>query len=233
MNLQFRHQLAEICLSILRILVKHFLTVRISFVPVAVFKEHEGAFQERVDAATAVDHNRLTYVCGCAVGRNLLDAPDQVLHEPELRNILRLKVRKLLRKIIRIHVAISRYKYLLFAVSDEREITAPFVLHPDRIEVLRLRRQYDHDFCRIQGSKDIRLVCGAEFVLQRDAREEDLEALMAELMVKIVRQNRVRCSPAVLVRLLVADEDIKRFLFLRDGENPFLDRIDRAGLFYI
>ena len=51
------HQLPEIRLRILRILVKNLFTIGIRFSPVAVFKEHERTFQKRRCARTGRINN--------------------------------------------------------------------------------------------------------------------------------------------------------------------------------
>ena len=52
-------------------------------------------------------------------------------------------------------------------------------------------------------------------------------------MVKIVCQNGILCTATVRIRFLVTDEDVKRFFFLRDSEDAFLDLVDRVRFFLI
>ena len=79
-------------------------------------------------------------------------------------------MRKLFRKVVRIHVAVGGNENLFTtALLYKGKVTAPLVLDPDCIKILRFGTKDDHDLRTVQRSKDVRLVCRAEFILQRDA----------------------------------------------------------------
>ena len=143
-------------------------------------------------------------------------------------------MRKLLRQIVGVHVLIGRDEHLFAAAGfDEREIPAPLIFHPHGVEVLRSRAEDDHDFGAIERRENVRLIRRAELILERDARKKDLEALLRELVVEVVGKNAVRRAASTRVRLLVADEHVKRLFLLRDGEDALLNFVDRAGFFLV
>ena len=137
---------------------------------------------------------------------------------------------ELFRQVIGVHVFIGRDKdFLSTAGFDERQVPAPFVFHPYRVEVFRSRAENNHNFGAVERRKNVRLVLLPKLILQRDAREKDLKALLCELVVKVVRQNAVRRSSAACVGFLVADEYVERRFPLRDGEDAPLNVVDRPG----
>ena len=231
---QLGHQLAEIGAGALRLEVEHLLAVGVGLVPLAVLEEHERPLEQR--RAPRLRHGRLglrrgglrRFGCG-----ELLDAADQILHEAQLGHILRLQMRKFVGQVVGVHVAVGRNEHLFRAVFDEREVTAPLVLDPDGVEILRPRAQHDHDLGRVQRREDVRLVGRAELILQRDAREEHLEALLRELVVKVVGKDAVGRAAAVLVGLLVADEHVEGLLPGRDLQNALLNLVDGVRLLLV
>ena len=138
-------------------------------------------------------------------------------------------MRKFLRQIIRVHVPIRRNQNLLFSVLDECQKARPFVAHPDGGEILRSGAEHDHDLCAVERGKNVRLVFRAELVFQRDAREENLESLLRQLVIEVVCENRIHRPPPVVVGFFVADEHIERLFALGNRKIALLNGFDRLG----
>ena len=219
-------------MGVLRIDVQHFLAIVIRFVPIAVLQKQESALQKRSCIGIAVSNDSLLYdrsfwrVRFC----QFLDSTDQILHKAELGHILRLKVRKLLRQIVGIHISVSRDQHLLGSVFDQRQIPAPFILDPYSVKVFGFCTENDHDLGAVECSKYVRLVGGAQLVLQRDAGEKHLEALLGQLVIQVIGQHAVLRPSAAGIRLLVADKHIEGLFLLRNSQNTLLDFIDGFGL---
>ena len=139
-------------------------------------------------------------------------------------------MRKFLRQIIRVHVPIRRNQNLLFSVLDECQKARPFVAHPDGREIFRPGAKYDHNFGAVEGGKDVRLIFCPKLVFQRDARKEDLEALLRQLVIEIVCQHRIHGAFAVVVSFFIADKHIKRFFTLGDRQIALLNGFDCFSL---
>ena len=214
----------------LRVEVKHLFAVLIGTVPIAVLQEDEGSFQQGCGVGGSLLHYHGFFGGGLVSFRQLLDAADQILHKAQLGHVLRLQMGKLLRQIVGIHIAVGGDQHLFRATADQGQITAPLVFHPNGVEVLRLRTQHHHDLGAVQRGEYVRLVGDAQLVLQRDAGEEHLEALLRQLVIQVGGQYAVRCSSAVCIRLLVADEYIKRFFLLGNLQNALMNFVDCFSL---
>ena len=153
---------------------------------------------------------------------HFFDAADQILHEADLAHIIALQHRQCLRQIIRVHIAVARQEQLAPVLFHHGQEAAPFVFDPDGIKMLRLRADHDHDFRGVQRRKDIRLIFRARLIFQCDAREEYAVALLCQLVVDLLRHQAVARALTVLTGFLVAEEDVKRLLILRGGENAAL-----------
>ena len=82
----------------------------------------------------------------------------------------------------------------------------------------------DHHHPRaVQRREDVRLVLLAQLVLQRDAREEHLVALLRQAVVDLLRPLRIPRALAVFIRLLVADEHVIRLLVRGNREDALLN----------
>ena len=210
--------------------VKNLFTVLVGTAPIAVLQEDEGSFQQgRGVGGRLLYHHRFADG-GSVAFRQLLNAADQILHEAQLGHILRLQMGKLLRKVVGVHIAVGGDQHFLRTTPDQRQIAAPLVFHPNGVEVLRLRTQHHHDLGAVQCGEYVRLVGGTQLVLQRDAGEEHLEALLCQLVVEIGSQHAVRCPTAIGICLLVADEYIKRFFLLGNLQNALLNFVDCFSL---
>ena len=55
------------------------------------------------------------------------------------------------------------------AFLDERKITAPLILNPDRIEILWLSAEHNHNLRTVQGSEDVRFIRSAKFIFQSNS----------------------------------------------------------------
>ena len=235
-NTALGHKLAEVCLRIFGIDIKHLFAVFIRFFPLSVLKEHKCALQKRLDRAAAAVHNNGLFDRSLRfIYRGYFsDAAYKILHEAELGHILCQQMRKFLRQVIGIHVSVCRNEHLFAAgFLDERKIATPFVFDPYGVEMLGLCSDNDHDLRRVERREYVRLVRCAELVLQRYSAEKHLEAFLSELMVKVVCQHRIRRSSAAVVGLLIADENIKRLFLLRNFKNALLDLVDRLCFFFV
>ena len=137
---------------------------------------------------------------------------------------------KLLRQVVGVHVAVGGDQHLLRTTPNQRQITAPLIFHPHGVEVLRLRAQYHHDLGAVQCGEYVWLISRAQLVLQRDAGEEHLEALLCQLVVEIGSQHAVRCTASMGVRLLVTYEHVERLFFLGNLQNALLNFVDCFSL---
>ena len=122
---------------------------------------------------------------------------------------------------------------LTAAVLDQRQVSAPLVLDPDGVEVLRLGADDNHDFGGIQSSENVWLEGDAELVLEGNAAEEDFEAIPRQLLIEVVCEDAVYGSRAAGIRLLVTDEYIEGLFFRRDVENSLLDVINGLRLVFV
>ena len=233
--LQIGHQFTEVSDCVPGIDIEYLFTINVGILPFAVLQEKKNSFQKRSYICIAPGADRfLNCLLRFVRFSDLLYAADQILHEAEPGHVLRLQMGKLFRQIVRIHITVGRNQdFLPVALFDQRQKTAPLVLDPDSIEILRFGPKYYHDLRGIERSKDVWLVCSPELILQRDTGKEDLEAFLYKLVIQIVGKDAVPSSSSVIVRFLVADEDVERFLFLRYGKDPLLDIVDRFRFFLI
>ena len=183
---------------------------------------HDGLF----------DRLRRSFLRLCRV-HDLLDAPDEVLNKTDFVHVLTLQHAEFFGHIIRIHIAVAGDEQTAAVGAHERKIPAPFIFDPDGVQIFRLRADHNHDLCRMKGREDVRLVFLPELVFQRDAREEDLIARVGELVVNILRQRGILCPFAVLVRLFITDEHVKRRFLLRDRQNVLLQVGNTQRLFFV
>ena len=160
----------------------------------------------------------------------LFYTPYKVLHKAQLAHILRLKMGEFLGQIIGVHVLIGGNKHFFGAVFNKRKVAAPFVFYPYGVEILRPCAQYHHNPCAVKGGEYVRLVGGAQLVLQCNAAEKHLKALLRQLVVKVVCQHAVGRSCAATVGFLIADKYIKGLLLLRNCKNTLLYFIYCLGL---
>ena len=117
-DVQFRHQLAQIRLRVFGVEVKHLFAVLVGTAPIAVLQEDEGAFQQGRSVGGSLLYHHGFFGRGLVGFRQLLDAADQILHEAQLRHILRLQMGKLLWQIVGIHIAVGGDQYLFRTAPD-------------------------------------------------------------------------------------------------------------------
>ena len=222
-------EFSQVCLRALRVLIQDLLKKFVSLTPLAVLQRHIAALEQRlhVAAALVMYHDGLLdrffrSLLRLARVDHFFDATDQILHEADLAHIIALQHRQRLRQIIRVHIAVARQEQLAPIFFHHGQEAAPFVFDPDGVKMLRLRADHDHDFGRVQRREDIRLIFRARLIFQCDAREEHAIALLGQLVIDLLRHQAVACALAVLTGLLVAEEDVKRLLILRGGENAAL-----------
>ena len=121
----------------------------------------------------------------------------------------------------------------MLTLLNQSQITAPLVLHPNSIKILRLGAENDHHLGAIQRRKNIRLIGGAQLILQRDAGKEHLKAFLRQLMVQVVCQNAVGRTAAVGVGFLIANKNVEGLFLLGNGQNPLLNFIDLRRFLFI
>ena len=130
------------------------------------------------------------------------------------------------RQVIGIHILVAGYQQLRAVRLHQLQEAAPLIFDPHSGEILRFRADNQHDFSRIQGRENIRLIRLAQLVLQGNGSIKYLQSLQGQLVVNIVGDGTVHGTLAVFIGFLVADEYIKRFFILNDVQNILLDRVD-------
>ena len=85
-DMKFCHQLAQICLSVLRVKIKHLLTKIVGFRPFSILQKHESASKKRISVCiTGIDYNRFPRGSLWLIRLgDLFNTTNQVLHEAEL-----------------------------------------------------------------------------------------------------------------------------------------------------
>ena len=85
-DMKFCHQLAQICLSVLRVKIKHLLTKIVGFRPFSILQKHESASKKRISVCiTGIDYNRFPRGSLRLIRLgDLFDTTNQVLHKAEL-----------------------------------------------------------------------------------------------------------------------------------------------------
>ena len=221
-------------------MIEYLLKELIRLAPLAVLQRHIAALEQglHVAAALVMYHDGLfdrffRSLLRLARVDHLFDAPDQILHKADLAHVVALQHRQCLRQIIRIHVPVARQEQLAPILFHHGQESAPFVLDPNGVKMLRLRADHDHDLRGVQRRKDIRLIFRARLILQRDAREEYAVALLGQLVIDLLRHQTVARALPVLTGLLVAEEDVKRLLVLRRGKNAALHLGDFRCVFLV
>ena len=226
-------EFAQISLGAFGVHVQHAVEELVRRLPVAIVQRHVAAFEQRVagNAACRLHDDRLRRLrrLRCALAQQLFHAAHQILHRAQLAHVLPLQVGKFLGHIVGIHALVAGYERLLLPGSDEREEAAPLVFHPHGVEVFIVRAKYQHHLGAVQRREDVRLVFRAQFVFQRDAREENAVALLRQGVVHFLRHDAVRRAFAVFVRLLVADEDVVGLFFPRQFHDAAADVLNGLG----
>ena len=230
-------QMAQICLSVVRIVVQDTLRIFLRLAPVTILAEVEHTGLEIVQVRLAgrrcrcLLRYRLLFI---AAAQKFLDAADQVLDKAQLVHIHRLQVCEFFRQIVGIHIPVSWDQstltdtVLFLFILDQRQITVPFISNPGRFKVFFLRTEHDHNSRRLQCRKDIRLVIHAQLIFQRNGCIEYLKTFRRQAVIQFVCQRRIRCTFSVFAGFLVADEHIKRLLVACDIQKGFLDTVDLA-----
>ena len=156
-------------------------------------------------------------------GQELLDASHQILDCSHLAHVLSLELGKLLRHIIGIDALVAGNQVLGFVPCHELEIAAPLVLDPHGVIVFIIRAEGQHDFGGVQSGEDIRLVFLPQLVFQGNAGEEYPVALLRQGIVDILGNDAVHRALTVLVRLLIADENVIRLLLAGNLDDALAD----------
>ena len=231
MELKILQELIKIGLGVGRIIIQNFLEQRIRLFVIAVANQNLRPLEKRGDVHIALDDRR--FLLGLdfrsIAPHQFVYAAKQVLHKAQFREILRLEIEHLFRKIIGIHIPIARNQIAIAVGRHERDETRPFIFDPNSIEIVRFRPHNQHDFRRIEGRENIGLVQNADLLFQSDSREKDLIAFFRQLVVNLLSQDRIFGPLPRIIGFLVANEDIKRIFLLGDSENVFLNRGDFFG----
>ncbi len=144
----FGEELSDIRFGAFRVKIQRFFEKAVRLSPIMILQRHVAALYllvRRCVPAVLNDNGLFDALLRLAVGKELLYAADEILHEAELGHVLRHQMRKLLRQIVGVHIAICGDERFLRAVLNKREIAAPFVFDPYGVEVFRLRAENDHD----------------------------------------------------------------------------------------
>ena len=200
--------------------------------PVHVLQEYPGPFEQPYrrgihrSGRRGLRLRRRRFFPALLRMNDLLNAPDQILDKADLAHVLALQIAQLFRKIIGIHIPVAGNQQPLPVGFHQRQIPAPFVLHPDCAEVFRLCTDHQHDLRAVQRREDIGFVLPAQLILQGDPGEEHLIACVDQLIIDLLGQRAVLRPAAAFIRLLVADEDVIRFFLRGNRQDPFLDLRD-------
>ena len=207
--------------------VQRFLKESIRLFPVSVLQRHIAPVKLGALAVISGSHYLLNHLlhrgAGVGFGQELLDASHQILDCTHLAHVLSLEFCKLLRHIIGIDALVAGNQVLGFVPCHELEIAAPLVFDPHGVIVFIIRAEGQHDFGRVQSGEDIRLVFLPQLVFQGNAGEEDTVALLRQGIVNILGNDAVHGALTVLVRLLIADENVIRLLFAGNLDDALAD----------
>ena len=173
---------------------------------------------------------RRVLLSGGFLCEQLFNTADNVLHSAELAEVLRLKSLEFVRQIVGIHIAEAGDQHLSPVLRSKAQEAAPFVLDPYRVEVLVRRSDGKHYLRRVQSGKNIGLVLSAELILQCNAGEEHLQTLGSQRVVNILRQYGIVGTHAVIVRFLIADENVIGLLVSADRKDRIVQAVDLLRL---
>ena len=67
----------------------------------------------------------------------------------------------------------------------------------------------EHDLRAVECRKDIRLILFSKLVLKRDPCEENSQSISCQFIIDLLGNNTVLRSPSHVIRLFVANENIK------------------------
>ena len=228
---------SQISLGTLGVHIQRLIKEGFCLFPFAVRQRHIAALdlgsQIRVGN---VLHNNGFFCLGCGLFsrvQHLTDATGQILDKPNLAHIVALQHGQGFRQVVGVHVAVAGQQQLAAVLFHHGKKTTPLVLDPDRVEIFRFGADHDHDFGRVQRCKNVRLVLGADLILQRNARKEYTPTLVCQLIVDFLRKGAVLGAAAVLVAFFVADEHIKWLFILAGGKDAVLDFGDFSGVLLI
>ena len=224
---------SQIGLGVLGIVIQHILKEAVRLVPVPVFQGHIAPVQQggNLIVAAAAHHNTLLHHGHrLLLGQNLFNSPEQILHSAYFAHVLCLQFRKLLGHIVSVDALVAGNQVLGFVLCHELEIAAPLVLDPYGVVVFVIRAEGQHDFGGVQGGEDIRLVFLPQLVFQGNPGEEDPVALLRQGIIHILGNHAVHSALSVLVRLLIADENVIGLLLAGDLDNALADFLNLLGL---
>ena len=223
----------DVCRGAVGIQVQRFFKKSICLFPVPVLQGHIAPVKLGTLAVIGGSHYLLNHLlhrgAGVGSGQELLDASHQILDCTHLAHVLSLELGKLLRHIIGIDALVAGNQVLGLVLCHELEIAAPLVLDPHGVIVFIIRTEGQHDFGGVQSGEDIRLVFLTQLVLQGDAGEEYTIALFRQGVIDILGNDAVHGALTVLVRLLIADENVIRLLLAGDLDDALADFLDLLG----
>ena len=230
------HAQHEVKLGILRVEVQRFLAVIPRFVPIVLEHQDRNALPHLRNIRIRIRPGRAGRRGGgisFSGVHDLHDTAKDVLDEPDLSHVLALEHGKFLRDVVGVHVPVAGDEEFRGVLLHDREEAAPFVLHPDGLEVFLLRADHEHDFRGVERGEDVGFILLAELVLERDTGEEDLQALIRELVVDVLGEGGVLRARAAVGRFLVADEDVVGLFLRGNAEDVLLDLGDAGRLLLI
>ena len=226
-HLPFCHELSQIGFCTVGIQVQCFFKEAVRLFPVPILQRHIAPVKLGTLAVISGSHYLLNHLlhrgAGVGSGQKLLDASHQILDCSHLAHVLSLELGKLLRHIIGIDALVAGNQVLGFVPCHELEIAAPLVFDPHGVIVFIIRAEGQHDFGGVQSGEDIRLVFLPQLVLQCNAGEEDTVALLRQGIVNILGNDAVHSALTVLVRLLIADENVIRLLLAGNLDDALAD----------
>ena len=151
----------------------------------------------------------------------------------DLAHILALQGGQLLRQVVGVHIPVAGDQQAAAVILHQRQIPAPFVLHPHGVEIFRLGAHYQHHLGAVQGGENIRLILLAQLVFQCDTAEKYLIALIGELIIYFLGQGGILGPAAEIIRFFIADKHIIRLFLGGNGQDALLDFRNAMGFLLI
>ena len=231
----FHHIQSQVGICTFRSGVQRIIKELLCFLKCTIFQAHKAPLNHSISLNAARYWLRLIYNSRSRISplhsrQKLLNAPHQILDRAHFAHVLGLEFGKLLGHIIGIDALVAGNQVLGFVPCHELEIAAPLVLDPHSVIVFIIRAKGQHDFGGVQSGEDIRLIFLPQLVFQGNAGEEDTVALLRQGIVNILGNDAVHGALTVLVRLLIADENVIRLLLAGNLDDALADFLDLLGL---
>ena len=224
----FHHIQSQVGICTFRSGVQRIIKELLCFLKCTIFQAHKAPLNHSISLNAARYWLRLIYNSRSRISplhsrQKLLNAPHQILDRAHFAHVLGLELGEFLGHVIGVDALVAGNQVLTLVLCHELEIAAPLVFDPHGVIVFIIRAEGQHDFGGVQGGEDIRLVFLPQLVLQCNAGEEDTVALLRQGIINILGNDAVHSALTVLVRLLIADENVIRLLLAGNLDDALAD----------